>query len=735
MTLRRKTMLLSGIVLMGLVVFIFLGSILLSDVRIGGAAYSSIRNNQKALEKIAYLKSDFNQIRVEYLSTIDENSLEQRKQRLKTISNLNENIDQSFAEIRTLIPENHHKALNDAKDEWKVFTDNMSSKIIPVILEGNRELAVERIQSIQKHRYNRFVANLDSLITSLDQISDRSELAAESMVKDRTREMAYTSILILLIIVTLVLIVSVEFKTEKERAEQYLRIAEVILVAIDEDSRITLLNRKGHEVLGYNEGELIGKNWLKICVPVEEHGNISANFNSILKGASDNHEYFEHYVLNKNGERRLIAWHNTVTKDKMGRATGVLGSGEDITELRKAEAESIKMQALLAQSQKMETIGRLAGGIAHDFNNKLTVIIGYAQLFDMLNCHSDRECGKYLDEILKAGQHAQEMTQRLLSFSRNNDVMPISLNLNSALHDVKNTLGRMLGEQICFDIGVQHDLWPVHIDATQFDQIITNLVVNARDAISQCGKITVNASNTTIEDTYDVVPIGDYVIISCVDDGCGIDDETLKHIFEPFFTTKEVGKGTGLGLYGVYGIVKQNNGHITIQSKPGEGSNFSIYLPRYRNTEINVPSEIPSTEVEGFGTILLVEDEEPVRKMTKLMLETLGYNVLAPETTVGAITLCRDPQIIVHCVLSDVIMPEMNGLELKHQINAIRPDLPFVFMSGYTSISINKKLELVEDLQFIKKPLDFRLLNHKLNLIIGNNGHLTDSSTLEYTDI
>jgi PAS domain S-box-containing protein len=716
--LSTKMLVLSGVVIAGFSVIAVLGSLLLRDVRIGGKAYVSIRNYQASLEKIAYLKSDFNQIRVEYLSVADENNRERRKQRLEVISALNRKVDQSFAEILALTPEKHHKPLNDAKDEWKVFTDNMSGKIIPVILAGNRELAFERLQSIQKYRYERFVANLDTLIISLDKLSDEAERSAENMVHERMTAMMYTSGMILLLVLVLVLIVTLEFKTEKERAEQYLRIAEVVLLAINESGTITLLNRKGHEVLGYQDGELIGKEWFKACIPAEEFGTVSTMYKKMMAEDTGKLEFLEYTVLGKNGERRLMAWHNVVMKDANGRFTGVLSSGEDITERTAAEVERLKMQFLLNQAQKMETVGRLAGGIAHDFNNKLTVILGYAQLLDMEGCQKNQHCMDYIREILRAGQHAQEITRRLLTFSRSEEVSPIKLDLNLALKEIKKTLGRMIGEHVTLKVELQSDLWPVRIDPTQFDQVITNIVVNARDVMPDGGTITISTSNRTVTQDYDEVPQGNYVHVSCVDTGCGMDPEVLDHIFEPFFTTKVVGKGTGLGLSSVYGIVRQNKGYITVQSKRGEGSAFSIFLPCYTdNSQVDSLTET-AVESGGFGNILLVEDEEPVRIMTKLMLETLGYVVIAAGSPTDALELCKDPLNVIDCVLSDVIMPEIDGKVLKSLIVNIRPDLPFIFMSGYTADVINSRLESVEDFKFISKPLDFRVLNQKIQQLV-----------------
>lgn len=386
----------------------------------------------------------------------------------------------------------------------------------------------------------------------------------------------------------------------------------------------------------------------------------------------------------------------------------------DITDQRKIEEERATLQEQLSHAQRLEAVGRLAGGVAHDFNNKLTVILGYAELLKMSPCEQDPECSNSVREIVRAAEMAREITKRLLIFSRAGEAEKIPMDLNQTLLDFKKTLGRMLGEQVSLRFDLQDNLWHVLLDPTQFDQLLTNLMINARDAIPESGCITITTKNVKMRDSLSV-PAGEYVLVCCADTGSGMDQAILEHIFEPFFTTKVAGKGTGLGLASVYGIVKQNNGHITVESTPGKGTVFHIYLPRLIRDNIAEPAADSGTaDFTGTGSLLLIEDEAPVRKVTAMMLDAMGYTVTAASSQEHALELCADPKSSFNAVLSDVMMPGMNGFELKNRINALCPDLPFIFMSGYTPESLREQLHDTLNAQIISKPIDYRLLNRAL---------------------
>ena len=490
-------------------------------------------------------------------------------------------------------------------------------------------------------------------------------------------------------------------------------------ISLIRDRKLIWVNKKMEEIFQYPKEELEGDIARKFYLSDQDYEQLGKEaYPNISQGMP----YETVRQLVRRDGSTLWARYNGTAVDPEDTSKGTIWILDDITSQIQAEAEKNKLHAQLNQAQKLETVGRLAGGIAHDFNNKLTVIMGYSELSKMRLCGKNKECGQNVEEILQASQHAQEITKRLLTFSRNDTISPLKLDLNSLLKGIYKTLGRMIGEQVNIHIELQEDLWPVRIDPTQFDQMITNLVVNARDAMPQGGDITLATKNILIGDYHSEVPAGEYVRISCSDTGCGMDAGILDHIFEPFFTTKETGKGTGLGLSSVYGIVKQNNGSITVQSRPGEGSVFSIFLPRLVEKAACEDFEAPAKPVQGQGTLLLVEDEEPVRRVTRLMLENIGYVVIASETPEEAVSICADPAVKIDCVISDVIMPGMNGKELQERISCIRPDLPFIFVSGYTADIVSTQLKSGNEIKIVQKPINYKILNDEITQLIGTPG-------------
>lgn len=400
--------------------------------------------------------------------------------------------------------------------------------------------------------------------------------------------------------------------------------------------------------------------------------------------------------------------------DENGKVTGMFGVSRDVTEHRRLEAQ-------LLQAQKMESIGRLAGGVAHDFNNKLTVIMGYAELSKMRLSDSEQLLHN-LGEITKAAEHSRDITAQLLSFSRQQIISPKALNLNKAIMDTQKMLPRLIGEDILLTVDMDKNLWMVKIDVTQLDQIIMNLGVNARDAMPDGGELKITTSNVTIEEAYcrehlDASP-GDYVQLTFCDNGHGMDEETAKHIFEPFFTTKEVGKGTGLGLATIYGIVTQNKGFISIYSEPGRGTVFKIFLPRLEEESPEGTQEVIAP-IKGSGTILLVEDDESVRKMTTSMLENIGYDIIVAKSSQDAVRLCEDRSRHIDIVLSDIIMPGMNGKEMMDKILNIRPDIKTLYTSGYSSEIISRQGLIEDNIHFIQKPFSLKVLNEKIKSLLS----------------
>ncbi|MEW6079983.1 MAG: PAS domain S-box protein [Thermodesulfobacteriota bacterium] len=386
----------------------------------------------------------------------------------------------------------------------------------------------------------------------------------------------------------------------------------------------------------------------------------------------------------------------------------LLGIFRDMTERKRAETERDKLQSQLVQSQKMESVGRLAGGVAHDFNNMLNVIIGFAEL-SIENITPGDFLHENLNEILDAARRSAEITRQLLAFARKQIISPRPLDLNETVEGMLRMLRRLIGEDIDLAWKPRAGLWPIMMDPSQIDQILANLLVNARDAISGVGKITLETENVNLDENYcdnrvDFVP-GDYVMLAVSDNGRGMDKETLGNLFEPFFTTKSADEGTGLGLSTVYGIVKQNNGVVNVYSEPGQGATFKIYLPRYTGKAEKIEEVKSEIIPRGKGeTILIVEDEAAVLKLAGKVLTGLGYNVIKATSPEAALKMAEENSGTIDLLMTDVIMPEMNGRELAERLRVQYPGLKIMFMSGYTANVIAHHGILDKGVHFIQKP-------------------------------
>ncbi|MDM7996239.1 MAG: PAS domain S-box protein [Acidobacteriota bacterium] len=401
-----------------------------------------------------------------------------------------------------------------------------------------------------------------------------------------------------------------------------------------------------------------------------------------------------------------------------GEIVNYVSVSRDITNVLKLEQDKEKLQEQFLQVQKMESVGRLAGGVAHDFNNMLSVILGHTQLsLDAVN--ASHPLYMHLQEINQAALRSAELTRQLLAFARKQTIAPKVLDLNDTISGLLSMLRRLLGEDIDLAWMPGAHLWPIRIDPAQVNQVLTNLAVNARDSIDKTGRITIETENMTLDADYcaghqGFIP-GDFVVVSVSDNGCGMEKETLGHLFEPFFTTKKVGEGTGLGLATVYGIVKQNAGFINVYSEPGKGSTFRIYLPRYEQDLKPGKETIRSdTPQGGAETIMLVEDEAAVQKLAKIMLERMGYTVIAAATPTEALRLAQEYSGEIHLLLVDVVMPEMTGRDLSERLVGVRPNLKRLFMSGYTANVIAHHGVLDEGVHFVQKPFSFKTLAAKV---------------------
>ena len=499
-------------------------------------------------------------------------------------------------------------------------------------------------------------------------------------------------------------------RESKERLKTTLDSLQTGIVVIDAETHIIIdANPAAIRMIGAPEEQVIGHVCHDYICPAEKGKCPITDLGQKVDNS-------ERILLTANREEVPIL--KTVTTMFLGGKRCLLDSFIDIREKKKLEAQ-------LAQSQKMEAIGMLAGGIAHDFNNLLTVIIGNAQLA-LMDVIKDESLRKEIEDIKKAGNKAASLTRQLLAFSRKQMIKPEVLNINEIINETEKMLKRMIGEDIEFLTVLEPDLWKVYADSGQIDQIIINMVVNARDAMPQGGKLTIETANVELDDTYFrdrgvESAHGLYVMLAVSDTGSGMDKKTMEHIFEPFFTTKEVGKGTGLGMSTVYGIIKQNNGFIWVYSEPGQGSTFKAYLPKVKaDAEPEEKEQSPVDDLSGSGTVLIVEDNDGLRKLAQEVLQSYGYRLLVAENGEDALRVSKEHNGPIHLLLTDVVMPKMGGKKLAERLQPLYPQMKVIYMSGYTDNAIVHHGVLAPELNFLEKPFTPEGLAGKVRKALEN---------------
>jgi two-component system, cell cycle sensor histidine kinase and response regulator CckA len=516
--------------------------------------------------------------------------------------------------------------------------------------------------------------------------------------------------------------------TERKRAEENLvRLASIVEFSADAIISRTLegvvksWNRAAECTFGYTADEAIG-NTMDFLTPPDRLAEESQLVEHVKQGEAVRH--FETVRRRKDGREINIALTISPIMDENGRAMGFSEIARDITDQKNLEAQ-------LRQSQKMEGVGHLAGGIAHDFNNLLTVINSLSDMvlseLDFSNpCLRDE-----IEQIKEAGHRAAMLTRQLLMFSRRQVVESKVLDLNEVVSNIGKLLRRLIGEDITLIFRLHPSLGQVKADPAQVEQIIMNLAINARDAMPNGGQLTIETGNIELDTVsackHGFMQPGSYVMLAVSDTGCGMDADTQTRIFEPFFTTKGMGKGTGLGLATVDGIVKQSGGTIWVRSELTKGTTFNIYLPRVEQISQLTEAECaPAETLCGFETILLVEDDEMVLALATTILERCGYRVLAAQDIHDALRFARESSVRIHLLLTDTIMPVMNGPELAKRVLSVRPEIKVLFMSGYTDEVISHVATL-EPADLLQKPFTPQTLLGKVHEVLN-----TQSNSIEH---
>ncbi|HCE42335.1 MAG TPA: hybrid sensor histidine kinase/response regulator [Lentisphaeria bacterium] len=505
----------------------------------------------------------------------------------------------------------------------------------------------------------------------------------------------------------------------RERTEaSLLRLAAAVdqstetIIITDSNSTILYVNPAFEKRSGYSRNEAVGQNPRFL-----RSGKQDSEFYHKMREALAAGQVWKGHFNNKRKDGSFYEEESTISpvRDSAGRIVNYVAVNRDIT--REAQLEN-----QLRQAQKMEIVGRLAGGVAHDFNNLLVAIIGYSEIA-LKSLAGDDPVRKDIQEVFNAGERAVALTRQLLAFSRKQILLPKVMDLNDLVANISKMLRRLISEDILLITTCDPALGRVKVDPGQIEQVITNLVVNARDAMPGGGTLAIQTANVELNEANaaeheDVTP-GRYVLLTLSDTGTGMTNEVKGHLFEPFFTTKEQGKGTGLGLPTVYGIVKQSGGHITVNSEVGKGTVFRIYLPRVDEaSETPIQTGTPVDLPHGTETILLVEDEEQVRNLTRMVLEKCGYTVLVACNGPDAIKLARQNDKRIKLLLTDIIMPEMSGRSLAPQLLAMDPGIKVLYMSGYTDSEIIQKELMTTGTSFLQKPFSHEFLARKVREVL-----------------
>jgi PAS domain S-box-containing protein len=494
----------------------------------------------------------------------------------------------------------------------------------------------------------------------------------------------------------------------EERLQTVVSNLPIVLFSIDRDGAFTMSEGRGLQALELKPGEVVGRS-------VFEMYKDTPQVVAAVRRALEGEEFTEFTPVGK------LAYETTYTpvRDAEGTITGLMGVATDVTDRKVLEER-------LRHAQRMEAIGRLAGGVAHDFNNLLSAILGHSELA-LSRIEPGHPMRRNVEEIQKAGTRGSLLTRQLLAFSRKDVLTPTVVDMNVVVLAIEGMLRRLIGEDIELAVTPAPGPATVRADRGQLEQIVMNLAVNARDAMPRGGRLTIGVQCVTLDAAYalqhaDTRP-GPYVQLSVGDNGCGMDAETLSHVFEPFYTTKDPGKGTGLGLSTVYGIAQQNQGHVTVYSEPGMGATFKVYFPQVgAATAATETTELPMKAARGAETVLLVEDEDPVRSVTREVLESNGYKVIEARNGFEALEIAASHGGKIDIVVTDVVMPVMGGAEMARRLVAQRPGLKVLYMSGYTDDAVLRHGVLEKSAAFLQKPFPLTAFVHKVREVLDGDG-------------
>jgi PAS domain S-box-containing protein len=561
----------------------------------------------------------------------------------------------------------------------------------PVTTEVQGEDEIARLQRTLNHT--------SALLTNQAAELQAAQAGLERRVAQRTSELRSANELL---------------RQANQIREALLQSSPLAIWTLDLEGRVTFWNPAAERIFGWTEQEVIGRP--APVIPPEDEEEYSTWLEHFRQGKS--WSGIERVRVRKDGGKIDVAIWTAPLRDEEGRISGTIAIDSDISDRKLLEEQ-------FRQSQKLEAVGRLAGGVAHDFNNLLTVISGYTEMI-AAETRGNRDLAEYAREVQYAASRAAALTAQLLAFSRRQISQPRILDLNELVEHSIKLLQRVIGEDIQIEIHPHPPLDRIKADPTHIDQLIMNLVVNARDAMTKGGRLTIETANTWLDEQYagrhiGVKP-GRYVMLAVSDTGHGMTEEVRSRLFEPFFTTKPVGKGTGLGLSIVYGIVKQNHGEIMVYSEPGKGTSFKIYFPVVQEAAEAPAAEAGAGDVHGAETVLVCEDEEHIRKLITAVLTRLGYTVLESASPDDAMKIAGQTERRIDLLLTDIVMPQGNGLDLARRAREIRPRIRILFMSGYADNHLSGSWVFESDTPFLQKPFTGATLGRKVRETLDRKG-------------